>query len=106
MEEIDRVAVAAVRAALGKVDLLVLDEIGAMELFSKAFRRTVMQALDSHTPILGTLQRSQIPFLDRLRVRPDIRVVEITESNRDSMRKDLAEEVGRILSFAKKARAG
>ena len=92
------------RAALGKTEVLVIDEIGKMELCSRAFRRAVIQALDSDTPVLGTLQASTDPFLERIRARPDLQIMSMTERNRDSLRRELLEEVSRMVDLARKGR--
>jgi len=105
VEEIDKIAVASLKAAMGKTDLLVIDEIGTMELCSQAFRKIVLQALDSSTPVLGTLQRSSNPFLERIKSRPDLRILSVTERNRESMKRELLEEVGRIIQQAQQSRS-
>jgi len=105
VEEIDKVAVAALKVGIGKTDLMVIDEIGSMELCSNAFRKVVLKALDSSTPVLGTIQRSGDPFLERIRARPDLRILSLTERNREGLRRELLEEVGRIVQKARQIRA-
>ena len=105
VEDIDKVAVAALKAGIGKTDLMVIDEIGSMELCSNAFRKVVLKALDSNTPVLGTLQQSSNPFLERIRARPDLRILSLTERNRERLRRELLEEVGRVVQNARQVRA-
>ncbi|MBN2564078.1 MAG: NTPase [Candidatus Eisenbacteria bacterium] len=97
-EDLERVGVAALDRALAKSDLIVMDEIGRMELCSPTFQEAVMRALDSDTSVFGTIQERRNPFLDSVRSRPDVEVIEVTESNRDSMvslvRARIAELVG------------
>ena len=105
VKDIDKIAVSAIRGALGKSDVLVIDEIGKMELCSRAFRRAVIQALDSDTPVLGTLQTSGDPFLERIRARPDLQIMAMTERNRDGLRRELLEEVGRMVDHARRGKS-
>ncbi|MHC4717543.1 MAG: NTPase [Planctomycetota bacterium] len=81
----DRVGVAALRAALGREGCVVIDEIGKMELCSAAFREAVAAVMDSDRPVLATIPVFRNPFLDALRGRDDVTVVELTLSNRDAL---------------------
>jgi nucleoside-triphosphatase THEP1 len=74
-----------------------MDEIGRMELCSKAFQRAVLRALDSGKPVLGTIQQRRSPFLDCVRTRPDIELIEITESNRDGATEAVLRRIEHLL---------
>lgn len=84
---LDRVGVHAIQAALtdARVDLVVIDEIGKMELFSPAFKGVVLEALASPVPILGTIMARPNPWADRLKSHPNVTLWEIDEANRDRM---------------------
>jgi nucleoside-triphosphatase len=73
----DGLAVGAIRGAIEGGELIVIDEIGPMELFSQAFQNVVVQTLDAGLPVLGTVMRRSSPFADRIKVRPDVRLVEM-----------------------------
>jgi nucleoside-triphosphatase len=96
--DLERIGVPAIRDAVERADLIVMDEIGRMELCSPAFQHEVERALDSGTPVLGTLQDRTSPFLDRVRGRPDVTIVRITEDNRDAMVGVVREAVERLLT--------
>jgi len=55
IDALDRVGVSALRQALEENDLIVIDEIGKMELLSPQFREVVMQAINSGKKVLGTI---------------------------------------------------
>lgn len=82
---LDRVGVAALRRALACRRIVVVDEIGKMELFSQAFRAAVLAALDGPTPILGTILARSHPWADQVKARPDVTVIEVTPKNRDEL---------------------
>lgn len=96
--DLERIGVPAIRDAVEGANLVVMDEIGRMELCSPAFQHEVERALDSVTPVFGTLQDRTSPFLDRVRGRPDVTLVRITQENRDAMVGVVREAVERLLT--------
>ncbi|MGD8491878.1 MAG: NTPase [Anaerolineae bacterium] len=85
--DLERVGVGALRRALAQpqVQVVVIDEIGKMELFSPAFRRAVVDALASPKAVLGTVMAGPEPWADALKARPDVTLVEVTRDNRDKL---------------------
>ncbi|NIL95684.1 MAG: NTPase, partial [Planctomycetales bacterium] len=51
----DELGTDAVNRAIRSADLIVIDEIGPMEILSERFRQAVMEALESPKPLIGTL---------------------------------------------------
>jgi nucleoside-triphosphatase THEP1 len=78
----DRVGVAALRQALKESDLVVIDEIGKMELLSPEFREAVTQVLDSGKKVLGTIMLNPHPFADEIKRHPEVEVLLVTRDNR------------------------
>jgi nucleoside-triphosphatase len=92
IEGLDRVGVAALNRAIEEKEVILIDEIGKMELFSSSFRRTVLMALESGKKVLGTIMASHHPFADSVKQRPE---VELLQLNRN-----LQEEIKtKVLSF-------
>ena len=90
-EALDRVAVSALRRALKEADLIVIDEIGKMELLSPQFREAVMQAINSGKQVLSTITLNPHPFADEIKRRPEVETLVVTRDNRtEVMRKVLA----------------
>lgn len=75
----------ALLAAEGPFDLLLMDELGRLELRAAAFRAAVLAALDGDVPVLGVIKPESNPFLDAVRAHPRTRVLEVTEENRDGI---------------------
>jgi nucleoside-triphosphatase len=84
-DDLERVGVAALDKAVEGSELILMDEIGRMELCSEAFQAAVMRALDAATPVFGTIQAASNPFLDAVRARSDVEIIEVTTQNRDAM---------------------
>ena len=67
-----------------QIDIIIIDEIGKMEMLSEKFCKVVIDALDSDKPILVTLhKKSRSPLLQDIRRRDDIRILEVTPVNRN-----------------------
>jgi nucleoside-triphosphatase len=105
VEALDRVGVPAIRAAIEAGRLVVVDEIGKMELASAAFRSAVDDALASAAPVLGTVMATSRPWVDRIKARRGVTLIEVTAANRDRLPArllDLVEEGAAVSpSFAR-----
>lgn len=88
IDALNSVAVAALRQALRERDLIVVDEIGKMELLSSQFQEVAMQVLDSGHKVLGTIMLNPHPFADRIKRHAHVEVILLTRDNRaEAMRK-------------------
>jgi nucleoside-triphosphatase len=86
---LDNIGVAAVERAIEESDLIVIDEIGKMELFSPRFKAAVLKAIESGKKILGTIMLQPHPFADEIKHRPNVKVIEITRANHDQVLKEI-----------------
>jgi len=84
----DRVALPALRTPRTG-GMVVVDELGKMELASAPFRDAVMQLLDRDVAVVATVHQARHQFTDALRRRPGIRVVRVTEATRDGLPEQL-----------------
>ena len=91
LRDLDDVGVAAIEKALENKEVVIIDEIGKMELFSQRFRRVVLRALDSNRRVLGTIQQSEDPFLRRIRLRRDTAILELRLDNQEAVFRHLRE---------------
>ncbi|MGB9605757.1 MAG: NTPase [Bryobacteraceae bacterium] len=81
---LESVGLEAVREALNSGRVVVIDEIGKMELASEGFRELVLRALDSPCTVLAAVHAHPHPFTDALKRRSDVRLFELTHANRDA----------------------
>ncbi|WP_445475407.1 NTPase [Methanococcoides methylutens] len=81
--DLDGIGAEAIKDALG-CDLVVIDEVGPMELKSENFIRAVENILDSNRPILAVLHRSSKHPLAQ-RIREEFEVLTVDEVNRDDL---------------------
>jgi nucleoside-triphosphatase len=83
---LEKIGVPAIEKAINydDVNVIVIDEIGKMEMASERFCEVVIEALDSDKPIMVTLhKKSRTPLLQDVRRRDDIRILEVTAVNRN-----------------------
>lgn len=81
VDGLDQVGVYALREAMNQCDLVVIDEIGKMELFSANFRKTVSEIIASGKRVLGTIMLAPNPYADAIKRQPQVNLVEVTRTN-------------------------
>jgi nucleoside-triphosphatase len=84
----ERVAFPALREP-GPGAVVVVDELGKMELASAAFRTAVVELLGRDVAVVATVHQARDRFTDALKRRPDIQVVGVTEATRDALPEQL-----------------
>jgi nucleoside-triphosphatase len=83
LDDLDRIGAQAVENALG-CDLIVVDEVGPMELSSHRFVLAVEKAIASPKPMLVVLHQWSNHRLAK-KIRGSFRVLTVTRENRDSL---------------------
>jgi nucleoside-triphosphatase len=84
---LDKVAVGALRRAVQESDLIIIDEIGKMELLSPQFRDAVKQAINSGRRVLGTIMLNPHPSADEIKRSPEVETLLLTTENRPNVRR-------------------
>ncbi len=73
-----------------KGQLLYIDEVGQMELFSERFKELVTTYLDSGNNFVGTITSIYSDgFVKKIKARKDIKIIEVTPKNRDQLSEEL-----------------
>jgi len=84
--DLDGIGARSIAAATARpeIELIIIDEIGTMELKSRSFIETVERALESEKHLVVTVhQRSTHELVQR--IRGTFEILEVTEANRDEM---------------------
>jgi nucleoside-triphosphatase len=95
---LEEVGVASIKRAIAEKVVVVIDEIGPMELFSNLFCQAVLDALNSDRIVLGSIVKRSVDFADQIKSRPGITLIEIDPRNRIMKAEevlDLMKETGR-----------
>ena len=88
----ERVALPALRTPrTGGV--VVVDELGKMELASAAFCEAIVELLGRDVGVVATVHLARHRFTDALKRRPDIRVVRVTDETRDALPEQLMDDL-------------
>jgi len=81
IDALERIGVPALHKAAQQYDLVVVDEIGKMELFSAKFREAVSQIIDSGKRMLGTIMFNPNPWADSIKRQPQVELITVTRDN-------------------------
>lgn len=82
IDNLEKVGVDSLKKVIKKDTLVVIDEIGKMELYSRSFRDIVLRAIERGN-VLATVKLGKVGFADRLKKRKDIKLIELNIENRD-----------------------
>ncbi|MBD3229907.1 MAG: NTPase [Candidatus Lokiarchaeota archaeon] len=98
LEDLNNISTEAIRNAINECDLIIIDEIGKMELFSESFQDNVLHALNSKKIVLATMGGIKHQFVKKIKERKDIEIITLTRENRDQIFRELQ---SRILNHLK-----
>ncbi|OGP69746.1 MAG: hypothetical protein A2169_10000 [Deltaproteobacteria bacterium RBG_13_47_9] len=73
--------------------LIIIDEIGKMECLSDKFKKILIDILDSEKWVIGTIALKGSGLIAEIKEREDVKLFEISQSNRDSLLSEILEEV-------------
>jgi nucleoside-triphosphatase len=85
LDSLESVGVDSLRAAMREHKLVVVDEIGPMEMFSRRFRQAVRELLKSGSLAIGSIVARSTPFGDEVKAHPAVKILEMDRSNRDEI---------------------
>jgi nucleoside-triphosphatase len=94
LEAFERLALPALRE-VGPGDVVLIDELGKMELASEAFCDAVLALFERPVPIVATVQIVRNPFTDALKRRAGVETIRVTTSNRSELPAQLAARMGK-----------
>ncbi len=95
LSDLNSIGVGAIRRAIREAEVIVIDEIGPMELYSQEFKDTVVSALDLQKPVLATIhiRANRYPYTRAILARPDVRTYTVTLANRNTLPSVLTKEI-------------
>ena len=93
----ERIALPALRDAISQKRIVLMDEIGKMELASPRFCDLVREALDSPLIVVATVMEKPHRFADEIKRRGDVETLEVTIGNRSTLPGKISEMIRREL---------
>ena len=98
LSDLESIGVNSILEAIKDADVIVIDEVGPMELFSKTFKEAVIKAMESDKAVLGTIHyRARDPLINSIKSREDAEIIEVTYENRGSLHSLILDKVVRFL---------
>jgi nucleoside-triphosphatase len=99
LQDLEEVGVTTLQWAVEQPDIsvVVIDEIGKMELFSPPFREAVQAALASPKPVVATVMAAPHPWVDTIKTRSGVFLVEVTSANRQRLPEQVLRWLGEML---------
>ncbi len=94
VDSLERVGVPALYRAAQQCDLVVIDEIGRMELFSTSFREAIAETIDSGRMVLGTIMLKSHPWADAIKRRPQVNLMVVTRASYHQVLEELLHWLG------------
>ena len=85
MAAIDRVGAKVIVQALERYPIIVIDEIGRVQLFSSQFQSAVLKAVSSPKIVVATLMLEDHPWTGALKALPFVTTWEVTFKNRSKL---------------------
>jgi nucleoside-triphosphatase len=86
---LDKIGVPALRQAAARDNLVVIDEIGKMEMLSANFREAVLEITGSGQRVLGTIMLQANPWADAVKRQPRVNLVTLTRATYQKVLDDL-----------------
>ncbi len=90
IDSLDRVGVNALSKAARECSLVIIDEIGKMELFSASFREITLKIISSGKKVLGTIMSKPNPWADSVKHQPQVKLIEVTRNNHHQVLAELS----------------
>jgi len=95
LNDLSAIGVRALARAAREADLIVIDEIGPMELTSPDFRRSLRVCIDSGKPILAVVHESMNdPLIQELKSISGEATIVVSLENRDTLVAEVTRRVG------------
>lgn len=83
--DLENIGVKSLSQTLRDDELIIIDEIGKMEVFSEKFKEKVLDCLNSKKIVLATISIGGDKFISNIKRRDDIILFEITKENRNKL---------------------
>jgi nucleoside-triphosphatase len=83
LEDLDQIAVLSMLPSIPG-QIVVIDEIGKMECFSRLFKETLLRVLSSENQVIGSIAIKGDHFIQSIKKREDVSLISITQNTRDS----------------------
>jgi nucleoside-triphosphatase len=93
LENLNNLGVQSIAEGLERCDIVVIDEIGPMELLSAQFIEITQKALDSNKLVIAVIHyKAKANLISKAKTRKDAQIFRTTFENRDSLHEFIAKK--------------
>jgi nucleoside-triphosphatase len=86
LEDLNGIGAHAIVKAVDRCDVIAIDEIGPMELFSEKFKEAVKRAVESGKVVVGVVHwKATDRLIEEVKVREDTEIITVTSENRNTL---------------------
>jgi nucleoside-triphosphatase len=98
IKDLENIGANSILDATEKCSVIVVDEIGPMELFSQKFKQAVKQAIESGRLVLAVMHaKAKDQLINEIKERKDTELIIVTLSNRDRLPEKISRQVLSVL---------
>ncbi|MBS7646562.1 MAG: NTPase [Candidatus Bathyarchaeia archaeon] len=99
--DLDSVGVEAILKAVRECNIIAIDEIGPMELFSEKFRKAVQEAVESGKLVAGVIHwKARDKLVETIKARQDTEIFTVTFENRDKLHQKVVDKALQFLAVS------
>lgn len=97
VEKFEDFAIHKLREALSSKKIIVIDEMGFMQMLSASFQSMVHEIISDRRIVLGTIPVESHPEIDIIKYRKEVGIISLNEFNRDRMPELLIKDILKAL---------
>jgi nucleoside-triphosphatase len=98
LEDLNSIGAEAIMEAVDKCDVIAIDEVGPMELFSEKFKEAVKRAVECGKVVVGVVHwKARDRLIEEVKAREDTEIITVTHENRDKLHETIVEEAVKSL---------
>ena len=102
LEDLDNIGANAIVNAAESLDVVAIDEIGPMELFSEKFKEAVKRAVESEKLVVGIVHwKAKDKLIEEAKNREDTEIIVVTTENRNTLHQTITEKAVGYLGMKK-----
>ena len=96
LEDLEAIGANAINKAIESFDMIAIDEIGPMELFSIKFKNAVKRAMESSKIIVAVVHwNANDRLVQEVKAREDTELFTITTENRNELPQQIAQRISK-----------
>ncbi len=100
LDDLELIGAKAIADAVETCDVIAVDEIGPMELFSKKFKEAVRKALEGHKPVLAIVHwKAHDKLINEAKELEDSALFTVTHENRDTLPVVITKKISQVIEL-------